>query len=115
MSRFWLPLLGLLLASCGNRPESTAYFTSVTGLTLCSGASVRNVNANAPDRSPGFDSIYVVDVTMPEPCIAPFAKAVGERIGARCEPSQGCSGNAKGGDFYSIEPHPAGFRVTHST
>ncbi|MFL6769218.1 MAG: hypothetical protein ACJ8FH_05555, partial [Sphingomicrobium sp.] len=78
MFRLSLPLLVLLLASCGNRPETTEYFTSVTGVPLCPGATVRNVNADAPDRSPGFDSIYIVDVAMPEACKAPFAKAVGQ-------------------------------------
>lgn len=115
MLRLAVPFILLLLASCGNRPETAQYFTSVTSLPLCSGASVRNVNANDPGRSPGFDSIYIVDVAMPAACKAPFAKAVGQRIGAKCEPSERCSGNAKNGDFYGIEPLPAGFRVTHST
>ena len=87
----------------------------MTGLPLCPGATVRNVNADAPDRSPGFDSIYIVDVAMPAACKAPFAKAVGQRIDAQCEPSEGCSGDAKDGDFYGVEPLPVGFRVTHST
>ena len=113
--RLALPLLVLLLASCGNRPETTEYFTSVTGLPLCSGATVRNLNDRAPDRSPGFDSIYVVEVTMPASCKSSFAKAVGQRIGGRCKPSQRCSGNANDGDFYGVEPLPVGFRVTHST
>ncbi len=103
------------LASCGYRPETTEYFTSVTGLSLCPGASVHNVNADASDRAPGFDSIYIVDVAMPETCKAPFAKTVGQRISAQCKPSERCYGNAKNGDFYGVEPLPVGFRVTHST
>lgn len=105
----------VLLQSCGERPETTTYFSQVTGLPLCSEASVRNVNARAPDRSTGFDSIYIVDVAMPAACKATFAKAVGQHIGAKCEPSDGCSGSAKNGDFYAIDPLPVGFRVTYST
>ena len=115
VSRLLLLLSTLLLTSCDNRPATREYFTSVTGLPLCSGASVRNVNADAAGRSPGFDSIYIVDVTMPATCMARLAKAVGQRIGAQCKPSEHCSGNAKNGDFYGIEPIPVGFRVTHST
>jgi hypothetical protein len=115
MLRLSVPLVLFALTSCGNRPETTEYFTSVTGLQLCPGASVRNVNADAPDRAAGFDSIYIVDVAMPPACTAPFARAVGQRIDAQCEPSKHCSGNAEDGDFYGIEPLPVGFRVIHST
>ena len=115
MFRLLLPLLLLPLTSCDNRPETTEYFTSVTGLPLCSGASVRNLNADALDRSPGFDSVYIVDVAMPPSCKASFARAVGQRIGAQCEPSERCSGNSMDGDFYGFEPISAGFRVTYST
>ena len=110
-----LLVLLVLLTSCGERQETAAYFTKATGLPLCSDASVRNVNANAPDRSPGFDSIYIVDVSMPVSCKSSFLEAVGQRIGAQCDGSKGCSGNAKDGDFYGIEPRAAGFRVAHST
>jgi hypothetical protein len=110
-----LPALLVLLASCEERQETAAYFTKVTGLPLCSDASVRNVNSNAPDRSPGFDSVYIVEVSMPASCKGSFVNAVGQRIGAQCDRSAGCSGNAKNGDFYRIEPRAAGFRVTVST
>lgn len=68
-----------------------------------------------PTGPPGFDSIYIVEVTMPEMCKAQFAKSVGRRIGARCEPSERCSGSANNGDFYDIQPLPVGFLVIHST
>lgn len=115
MFKLSLPLLALLLSSCSDRPGTAAYFTNVSGVPLCSGASVSNVNADAPDRSPGFDTIYIVEVSMPATCKGPFAKAVAQRIGAQCEPMEGCSGNAKNGDFYGVEPTSIGFRVTHST
>ena len=110
-----LPALLVLLASCGERQETAAYFTKVTGLPLCSDASVRNVNSNASDRSPGFDSVYVVDLSMPPSCRWTFVKAVGQRIGAQCDWSASCSGNGKNGNFYKIEPRAGGFRVTYST
>jgi hypothetical protein len=108
-------LLPLLLASCTGRPETAEYFTKVTGVPLCSGASVHNVNADAPHRSPGFDSIYVVDLSMAPECVTPFHDAVARRIGAPCQPDGGCSGIASNGDFYGVEPHQGGFRVTYST
>lgn len=113
--RSMLPVLLLLLSSCDERPETFAYFTKTTGLPLCSGASVRNVNSTAPDRSPGFDSIYIVEVSMPRTCKSSFLNAVGQRIGAQCDGSKRCSGNATNGDFYGIVPGGGGFRVTHST
>ena len=115
MLRAPLPLLILLLASCSERPETAEYFTKVTSLPLCAGAPVHNVNADAPDRSPGFDSIYVVDVSMPPGCKVTFARAVEEQNGAECEASKGCSGNSNNGDFYRVEPLQAGFRVTYAT
>lgn len=113
--RAMTPVLLLLLPSCGERPETTAYFTKVTGLPLCPGAAVRNVNAHAPDRSPGFDSIYIADISMPATCRSSFLRAVGQRIGAQCDGSNGCSGSASNGEFFGIEPRGAGFRVTHAT
>ncbi len=108
-------ILSVLLASCTGRPQTAEYFTKVTGLPLCTGGSVRNLNADAPDRSPGFDSIYVVEVTVPAKCQAAFLKAVGQRIGAVCTLTERCAGNSRNGEFYSIEPLQGGFRVTHST
>jgi hypothetical protein len=115
MLRLTLLILCLFLASCGSRPETRDYFKQVTGLALCEGASVHNVNAHAPDRSPGFDSIYIVDVTMPAVCKASFVKAVAARIGGPCEPLKSCSGNSSTGQFLSVEPIRDGFRITHST
>jgi hypothetical protein len=115
MSRNAPAVLALLLTSCTSRPETKDYFTKVTGLRLCEGATVRNVNADSPDRSPGFDSVYIVDVTMPASCRSSFLTAVGQRIGARCNEAKRCSGNANNGDFYSVEARLNGFRVTHST
>jgi len=110
-----LATLALCLASCSGRPETRRYFKQVTGLDLCEGASVRNVNAHAPDRSPGGDSIYIVDVTMPAACNAAFVKGVAAKMGQACELSRGCSGNSPSGEFLGIQPIRSGFRVTHST
>ena len=115
MFRLTLPALCLLLASCSSRPETTDYFTKVTGLPLCTGATIRNINADSPGRSPGFDSIYIVDVTMPATCKASFVKAVVDRIGAACEPLRGCSGNSSTGEYYGVQPSPDGFRITYAT
>jgi hypothetical protein len=115
MLRLSLATLCLLLASCGSRPETRAYFKQVTAVPLCDGASVHNVNAHAPDRSPGFDSIYIVDVTMPAECKASFINAVAAQISKGCDPSQRCSGNSSTGQFLSVEPIRDGFRITHST
>jgi hypothetical protein len=110
-----LTLLSLLLASCSGRPATPEYFTKVTRVPLCSGASVRNLNADAPDRSPGFDSIYIVDVTIPAECEAAFYSAVAQQIGSSCDPASGCSGYSSNGDFYQVERHQNWLRVTHST
>jgi hypothetical protein len=115
MFRFALPALCVLLAACSTRPETPDYFRSVTGLPLCRGATVRNVNADSPDRSPGFDSIYIVDVAMPAACKPSFINAVAGRISAACDASHVCSGHASTGEFYGVEPLAGGFRVTHST
>ncbi len=114
----WRPaflLLPLVLASCGGRPETVEYFTKVTGVPLCSGASVRNVNADAPYRSPGLDSIYIVNITMPAECEPHFFDAVAKSIGASCVPSSGCSGISADGGFFGVEPLQNRFRITHST
>jgi hypothetical protein len=117
MSRTALAMLTLLLASCGGRPETKQYFTKVTELPLCESATVRNVNADAPDRSPGFDSIYIVDVMMPETeaCYGPFLTAVEARLNTPCAPIAGCSGISSNGEFYEVHTIRGGFRVTHST
>lgn len=115
MLRVTLLVLSVLVVSCGGREETPEYFTKVTGLPLCKGTTVRNVNAQDPGHSPGFDSIYIVDVRMASACKPPFLKAVASRIGHACFPSSGCSGNSANGDFYAVKPLPAGFRVTHST
>ena len=115
MVRLMLAALCLFLSSCSIRPETRDYFRKVTGVALCEGASVHNVNAHAPDRSPGSDSIYIVDVTMPAACKASFVKAVAARIVKECEPSRSCSGNSSTGQFLSMEPIRVGFRITHST
>ena len=115
MFRFALPTMCLLLTSCSSRPETADYFTRVTGLPLCKGATVRNVNAAAADRSPGFDSIYIVEVTMPGACKASFVKALVAHIGTACEVSRGCSGNSSTGEFYEVHPLRGGFRITHSS
>jgi hypothetical protein len=104
----------LLLASCG-RPETPAYFKKVTRLPLCDEASVRNVNADAPDRSPGFDVIYIVDLKMTARCENQLLAAVAGQISATCNPLHMCSGNARNGDFYSVEPIKDGLRVTYAT
>ncbi|GGO97438.1 hypothetical protein GCM10011329_26300 [Stakelama pacifica] len=110
-----LPLISLLLLSCQGRPETISYFEKVTGVELCQGATVRNLNAESPDRSPGFDSIYVVLVKMPSSCRSAFQQAIERRIGAACEQGKRCAGNTTEGDFIEIQPTSAGFRVTQST
>ena len=115
MVRIALPLLCIGLVACGDRPETSEYFTKVTGLPLCDGSTVRNVNADDRGRSPGFDSIYIVDVTMPPACDAIFRNAIGRQIGVRCEARTHCSGRAKNGEFYNVEPLRNGVRVIHST
>jgi len=113
--RMVLATLLLFVTSCSDRPENPDYFTKVTGLRLCSGATIRNVNANAPDRSPGFDSIYIVDVTMPASCEGTFMKTVSDRIHSACDPAKICSGNASNGDFYQVQLIDGALRVIHST
>src|SRR3954454_24936483 len=104
MSRTALALVILLLTSCSGRPETRAYFTKVTGLPLCKDATVHNVNAPPPDRSPSTDSVYVVEVTMPdsEVCYGPFLGALESRIEAPCAPTMGCSGHSSSGEFYKV-------------
>jgi hypothetical protein len=110
-----LLLISPLLLSCESRPETISYFNEVTGLALCDGATVRNLNADSPDRSPGFDSIYIVLVKMPLVCESAFRRATERRIGTACERAERCAGNTVEGDFIEVQPLQAGFRVTHST
>lgn len=110
-----LLLISPLLLSCESRPETISYFKEVTGLGLCQGATVRNLNADAPDRSPGFDSMYIVLVEMPPICESAFRRATERRIGISCERGKRCAGNTAEGDFIEVQPIQAGFRVTHST
>lgn len=105
----------MLLASCGKREETPNYFRHVTGIQLCPEASVRNVNAQAADRSPGFDSIYIVDVAMPGTCEPGFLRSVEQQIGVLCTPGAVCTGQAKNGAFLRVDRRPGGFRITHST
>lgn len=115
MTRLAFPLLCLALVSCVDRPETSEYFTEITGLPLCAGSTVRNVNADDPGRSPGSDSIYIVDVTMPLACERNFRSAIERQIGVKCEAQARCSGRAKSGEFYSVAPLRKSVRVTHST
>jgi hypothetical protein len=107
--------LSLLSCACNSRPETPRYFSQVTGVSLCAGAQVRNLNADAPDRSPGFDSIYIVEVSLPTACRDGFFKEVSKRLHMRCDPSRSCSGVTGDGDFLRVEPLRRGFRITHST
>ncbi len=62
-----LAMVAGLVPGCSGRPETPAYFTEVTGLQLCDGAKVRNVEA--PDQANvGTGFIYTADLTLDETC-----------------------------------------------
>ena len=105
--------LALMAVSC-SRPETPEYFTKVTGLPLCQAASIKNVNANDPARSPGFDSIYVVDVLGTDGCKAELIRAVEKRIGQQCIDGS-CSGLDSSRQFIGVIKVNNGLRVTYST
>jgi hypothetical protein len=102
-----------LLVSC-SRPETPTYFSKVTGLRLCADAKVHNVNAQAPDMSPGFDSIYIVDVTGKDNCLGSLLAEVSFRIGKQCS-THLCSGNDRRGEFFSAERRGSAVRIIYGT
>lgn len=105
----------LCLGACDSRPETPAYFHQVTSLRLCSRATVMNVNAKAPDRSPGFDSIYIVRLKIPPQCRADFFASASERAGSDCRADRACDGIPAHAGFLRVEPEGATVLVTYST
>lgn len=103
------------LCACTGSPETTEHFETITRLELCPGSEIRNVNAEAEDRSPGFDSVYIVDVMLPKHCVDKFYQQFSNRVSFQCNVGAQCSGNDSNGDFLGIEPNRRGFRVTYST
>jgi hypothetical protein len=111
-----LAVLALLLSSCSARPDAKANFTKITGIPLCKGATVRNVEAGVDDQSLG-SHVYIADVRMPhsEMCngrlFGGFMKRIG---GGRCAPTMGCSGHSPEGEFYRLDMVPGGWRIAYS-
>jgi len=86
----------LLLSACG-RPATPEYFANVTGIHICSSAKIANVNGRSPERSPGFDSVYIVDVFANPECRRELFSSVERRIGRPCNVGRSCGGNASSG------------------
>lgn len=107
-------ILCIALSSC-SRPETPEYFSKVTGLSLCSSSSVRNVNANEKGRSPGFDSIYIVDLGMSKACERQLFAEAEVRLGQKCLRQVRCSGNDVDGNFLKLEKMDEWIRVTYSS
>ncbi len=86
-----LAMIAGLVPGCSGRPETPAYFTEVTGLYLCPGAKVKNVeHPSEEDAGTGF--IYTVDLTLDESCRDELFSQL-EEVKSRV-----ASGNAKPND-----------------
>lgn len=103
-----------LLVSCG-RPENAEYFTKVTGLPLCNSAVVENVNSKDLGRSPGFDSIYVVDIRMSPACKDQLIDFLRKKKGLTCRYYEKCGGKTIDGEFFAISDRNDKVRFIHST
>ncbi len=103
----------VILTGC-QRAETPEYFEKITGLPLCSSASVTNINDTDPERSPGFDSIYIVDVRADAACRVQLIRSVEEVIAQKCGDGD-CSGLDADGQFIRLEKRGSTLRVTFST
>jgi hypothetical protein len=110
----WMMVSVIFLFGCNDRPETPDYFSEVTGLQICTGAKINNVNSKSHDRSPGFDSIYIVDLFLPPECEDRFFKNVSGRISKECTRESGCSGITPEGDHLSVDSSGDFIRVIHS-
>ena len=106
-------LLGLTVAC--SRKETPQYFSHVTEIRVCSSATVKNVNASDPNRSPGFDSIYIVDIYLSDKCRNQLVREVEMRIHRGCAGLVVCSGNDDDGNFIRIDQRSRFVRLTYST
>ena len=103
------------LMSC-SRPESPEYFSDITGLKVCNDMRIINVNAHAENRSPGFDSVYIVKVYGTKNCLEMTYNSASLILEKKCNFNHVCSGVTKQGIFLSLEPQANGsLLVTHST
>lgn len=115
VARILVIMLALLMAGCGTWPETTEYFQRVTGLSLCEGAQVKNLNAEDPARSPGFDSTYRVHVTMSAECTLQFIDQLKRKSNHRCSSISGCAFRFSDNSVIFVEMDKTGLIITHST
>lgn len=93
----------ILTSSCGNRPETTNFAEKITGLDFCNQDRISNINANSPDRSPGFDFIYIIEITTNKQCLSSVVNQVSGKIHQNCSIVDRCSGNTSEGEFIGIQ------------
>lgn len=104
-----------LITACGSTPETPAYFEQVTSLDLCEKASVKNINADDPARSPGFDSIYRVRVAMDKKCVNDLVKQLRDKSSNQCQALEGCAFRMPDKTIIFVEIQQNGLILTQST